>query len=132
MQYMCNAGKPINHFSLPSFLFYTAHTPQHRQELLSDFQTKQLSTPESLVLRAVKHLLFQKQQWSLYKIESAVPDLSSFFVTAQRQMSCIRESLLSVVPQTHGGLHKEMFPNKTVCHYLQTSDNAIVDFHELQ
>lgn len=46
-------------------------------------------------------------------------------VAVLKQMSCIRESLLFVIPQSHDGLCKEMFSNKAICHYLRGSDSAL-------
>lgn len=47
-----------------------------------------------------------------------------------RNMSWVHESLLSFHSPTTDYI--EMFSNKKISHYLQSSDNSIVDFHELQ
>lgn len=55
----------------------------------------------------------------------AVPVNVFLTVAALKQMSCIHESLLTVVPPSHDGLCKEMFPNKAICHHLRSSDNTL-------
>lgn len=40
----------------------------------------------------------------------------------------LRHESLSLF-QSHNRLHKNVFSNKTICHYLQISDNSLLDCH---
>lgn len=106
--------------------FHTARALQHQQELLTDPQAKQLSTPERLAQEVPHTYCFPgSTNRSTRSNLPAVPVNIFLTVAVLKQMSCIRESLLFAVPQSHDGLCKEMFSNKAICHYLRGSDNAL-------